>query len=438
MARSAEGFGTPYWWQDGAQLPDLPTTPSPKADILIVGAGFTGLSAAITAARAGAKVTVVDAVIPGQGASTRNGGMVGAHARVAVTALEKSFGRDAALALLNEAPKAYAFTRGFIKDENIACDFKETGRVVLASTKAQYQRLTALANTLKTLANYDMRDLPRADLASHIATDAYQGGVFYPDHGGLQPRKFHDGLMALALTAGVEVVQMCAVRGVTGRPGRFTVKTANGAVKADKVIFATNGYTRAPFRWLARRIFPLPSFLIATEELPADLIHHLAPGGRMMVEARVKHSYYRVSPDGRRIIFGGRAGMVPYGPDFAAKRLRATMLNIWPELHDAKITHSWRGYTGFTFEQVPHVGVHDGMHFAFGYSGSGVALAPYLGMKVAYQALGDARRETAYTRTTPTTRWFYPGGYPAFLIAGELWYRQIIDRVEARQANRDR
>jgi glycine/D-amino acid oxidase-like deaminating enzyme len=430
-------FGTPYWWQDGADLPDLATRPSSSCDILIVGGGFTGLSAAITAARAGARVIVVDAVVPGQGASTRNGGMVGAHARIAIDAMIASFGQDAAHALLNEAPRAYAYTKGFIQDENITCDFRQTGRVVLANTHKQFDYLSGLATRLQAVANYDMQIVPRAALGAHIASDAYLGAVFYPDHGGLQPRKFHDGLMAIALREGVEVVQTCPVLGIERTPGGFQARTKGGPIRAEKVILATNGYTRKPFRWLARRVFPLPSFIIATEPLDPARLHQLAPGNRMMVEARVKHSYYRISPDGTRIVFGGRAGMVPYGPDFAAKRLRATMLNVWPSLSDVKISHSWRGYTGFTFEQMPHVGSHEGMHFAFGYSGSGVALAPYLGMKAAYQALGDHRGETAYSRTTPTTRGFYPGGYPAFLIGGEVWYRQVIDRVEARAARRD-
>lgn len=427
-------LGTPYWWDDVAPVPDLPEVASGNTDILIIGGGFTGLSAAITARRAGARVCVLDAMVPGKGASSRNGGMVGAHARIAYEAMVRSFGQDAAVALLNEAPRAYAFTRGLIEGEGIDCEFKETGRVVLASSTKSFEQLATLAKTLQQLAGYNMEIVEKADLGQHIQTDAYKGGVFYPDHGGLQPRKFHDGLLAIALREGVEVVQNCPVLAVEGKEGAFRIHTKHGIVGAEKVIFATNGYTRAPFTYLSRRIFPLPSFIIATEKLPAELIQRLAPGGRMMVETRAKHSYYRVSPDGSRIVFGGRAGMVPYGPVFAGMRLADTMTGIWPELKGVGISHSWRGYTGFTFEQMPHVGSFNGRHFAFGYSGSGVALAPYLGMKVAYQALGDPRGETAYSRTVPTTRPYYRGGYPAFLAAGELWYRQVIDRIERYQS----
>ncbi|NOX72930.1 MAG: FAD-binding oxidoreductase [Alphaproteobacteria bacterium] len=429
-------FGIPYWWQDGAELPDLPEIPPQKTDIAIIGAGYTGLSAAITARRAGADVTVIDAIIPGQGASSRNGGMFGAHTRISISAMTRSFGRDAAVVLLNEAPEAYAFTRALIEAESIACDFQPTGRIVLASSRKAHAEQVTLAADLKALTGYELAVVSRDRLGEHINSDVYAGGIYYEDHGALQPRKFHDELMRIALREGVHVVQNCPVLAIEGVRGAFVLRSKGGDIRSENVIHATNGYTRKPFNWLARRVFPLPSFIIATEELPPDLLARLAPGRRMMVETRAKHSYYRISPDGRRIVFGGRAGMVPYGPDLAAKRLKATMVGIWPDLADVKISHSWRGYTGFAFEQMPNVGQHQGQYFALGYSGSGVAMAPYLGMKVAYQALGDKRGETAYSLTTPTTRLYHPGGHPWFLAAGELWYRQVVDLLENFQARR--
>lgn len=423
-------FGTPYWWQDGAPLPDLPTRVSGRTDLAIVGAGFTGLSAALTAAREGARVTVIEAGLPGQGASSRNGGMIGAHVRISHDDLCRAFGPETALAVLKEAPSAYAHTRALIQDNAIDCDFQETGRLVLATTRAAQARQVAMAAKLKDVTGYALTVVGRDALHEHIGSDIYAGGLLYPDHGGLQPRKFLDGLLSLALKAGVRVVQNCPVRGIDGGPGAFTLDCAGGRLAADQVILATNGYTGAPFRWLARRVFPLPSFIIATEDLPPDLIDELAPGRRMMVETRARHSYYRVSPDGRRIIFGGRAAMVPLSPERAARRLRATMQGIWPALKGVKITHSWQGYTGFTFAQLPHVGTWRGMHFALGYSGSGVAMAPYLGMKAAFRALGDRRGETAYAQTRPGTRIWHPGIRPYFLVGAELWYRQVVDRIE--------
>lgn len=431
-------FGTPYWWQDGAPLPELPEKPPANTEVLIVGGGYTGLSAAITAQRAGAKVLVVDGVIPGQGASTRNGGMIGVHTRILFKEMARSFGEVAATALLREAPEAFAFTKGFITDENIKCDLQLTGRIVLSWTKSGQDALADVAVMMQRETGTNLQLVGREDLRQHINTDVYFGGIVYNDHGGLHPRKFHDGLMEIALREGVQVVQNCPVLDFTNTGKGFDVTTKNGVIHSDKLIVATNGYTRAPFRWLTRRFFPLPSFIIATEQLPPELIAEIAPARHMMVEDRAKHSYYRVSPDGTRILFGGRASMVPVSPEFAAKRLRATMAEIWPQLKNVKITHSWRGYTGFAFEQMPHVGVRDGYHFAMGYSGSGVALAPYLGMKLGYQALEDSRGDTAYGLTTPQTRVFHPGGWPYFLAGGELWYRQVVDRLDNRRARLDR
>ncbi len=430
--------GTPYWWETGAPLADLAHLAREECDILIIGAGFTGLTAALTASKSGARVTVVDAGVPGRGASSRNGGMCGPHARVTFGAMEKSFGRDIASRILGEMPKAYEYTRALIKQEKFACGFRQTGRIQLAATKRHFEEFKQLARVLEREAGYQADIIKQQDLGAHIRSNHYVGGLFYPDHGGLNPCQLHDGLMAACIRDGVQIVQNCAVSAVRQSGEGFVVRAGKGSVRAGAVILATNGYTRAPFRWHQRRVFALPSFIIATERLDPELLTHLAPGRRMMVETYAKHSYFRISPDGTRILFGGRAGLIPYGPEFAAKRLKRTMVDIWPELDGVELSHSWRGYTGFTHEHTPHVGCHDGIHFAMGYSGSGVAMAPYLGMKVAYRALGDKRGDTVFADTKMTTRAYHPGGPPLFLAAGELWYRQVVDRIEARQARRDR
>ena len=128
--------------------------------------------------------------------------------------------------------------------------------------------------------------------------------------------------------------------------------------------------------------------------------------------------------------------MVGIDLDLAAKRLRATMCEIWPELEGAALSHVWTGNTGYTFRHMPCVGVQDGIHFALGFSGSGTVLAPYLGAKAAWQAVGDPRGETAYARTTMTPRWFFGGGTPHFLKAADMWYRNWVDGAENRAARR--
>ncbi len=429
--------GHPYWWDHGTPLPDLPARPPKSADVLIVGGGYTGLAAALTCADAGASVTVVDAGIPGEGASTRNGGMFGAHPRLPFETVVARFGIDTARGIYSEARLAFEHTRDLIAREGIACDFEVTGRIQLAWTRADFEGQKRLAAAVTAVSDIRIDVLERADLASEIATERYFGAIRFPDHAALNPRRFHDGLLAAALRRGVTVVPGCPVEQVSAQGARFDARTRLGDIRADKVVLATNGYTRGAFGWIRRRVFPLPSFLIATEPLAPDLLARIAPGRRMMVETRARHSYYRLSPDGTRILFGGRAAMVPIGPDRAARRLHATMTGIWPALRDSRITHSWSGFTGYSFAHLPHVGVCEGMHYALGYSGSGVALAPWLGAKAALQALGDPRGATAYSGTTLATRPFHGTGAPHFLQAADLWYRHVVDHRQNLAARRD-
>lgn len=437
FAADAATPGRPYWWDQGAPLPHLPERPPLRTDVLVVGAGYTGLSAALTAAEAGASVAVVDAGVPGEGASTRNGGMVGAHPRLSFETVVARFGIETARGLYAEAGPAFAHTTGLIAREGIACDLEVTGRIQLAWTRADFEAQKRLAAAVAAASDIRIEIVERADLAAEIATDRYFGAIRFPDHAALNPRRFHDGLLAAALRRGVTVVGGCAVEQVSAQGPRFEARTPLGEIRADKVVLATNGYTRGAFGWIRRRVFPLPSYLIATEPLAPELLARLAPGRRMMVETRARHSYYRLSPDGTRILFGGRAAMVPIGPERAARRLHETMTGIWPALRSVRLTHSWSGFTGYTFAHLPHVGVCEGMHYALGYSGSGVALAPYLGAKAALQALGDPRGATAYSGTALATRPFHGTGAPHFLRAADLWYRHVVDRRQNRTARRD-
>ena len=430
-------FGIPYWWEQGKSFPDFSKKPSEYCDLLVIGAGFTGLSASITSSRLKVKTICVDKGIPGEGASTRNGGMCGAHSRVGFESLCKSFGLDIATKVLKESPKAFEFVKKFIEDESIECNFEITGRIQLANTKSHTFKQKKMAKTLSKIANYKTVILDADEIGEHILSNQYFGGLYYEEHAGLNPRKFHDEMIRVALKSGVEILDNCSVMSYKKIGKHFFVKTTKGIIKTKNIILATNGYTKKPFKWFFKRVFPLPSFIIATEELDKGLIKTLAPGRRMMVETGSKHCYYRISPDGNRILFGGRAGMIPYGPAFAAKRLRKAMVAIWPQLKNVKITHSWMGNTGFTFEQTPCVGEHNGVYFSFGYSGSGVAMAPYLGMKCAFQALGDPRGETIFSSTKPSTRFYHFFQNPIFLFFAEIWYRQFVDRWEAWQANKD-
>lgn len=439
FADNADSLGTPYWWEHGAALPDLPSKLPGKTELLIVGAGYTGLSAAIAACDAGAQVVVVDAGIPGCGASTRNGGMFGAHPRLGFSDLAAKFGADTASGIFNEAQAAFDFTSKLIQTENIECQFEPCGRIQLAWTKSHFEAQRKQVADLKSKTSMNLDIVEYDELASEINSPCYFGGIRFSDHASLHPRQFHDGLLSAALKRNIPVIQQCAIQQVSKTDNGFIARHDDGSeLVCEKVLMATNGYTQGKFGWFLRRVFPLPSFLIATEPLSENLINSLAPGKRMMVETRARHSYFRVSPDGSRFIYGGRAAMTPISAKAAALRLHQSLREVWPELSDVKVTHSWSGNTGYSFNHMPQVGVNAGMHYAMGYSGSGVAVAPYLGAKAAYMALGDSRGVTAYQNSVLNDRWFHWGGTPWFLKSADLWYQHVVDHRQNAQSRRDK
>lgn len=387
--------GHPLWWDALADTPGEGALPE-RCDLLVIGAGYAGLSAAIAAHDCGARVVVVDAGEPGKGASTRNGGMFGAHPRLGWEALAARYGASTADAVFAEATPALTWAKNLIAAEGIDCDLQQTGRIILAWSRSHFEAQKRLADELAAKTDVAFRLLGREELGGEIATECYFGGLVLAEHCGLHPAKFHHGLLGAARRRGIPVVGHAAVHACDRDGAGHAAATARGTIRAGKVVLATNGYTTRPFRWHLRRVFPVPSYIIATEELPDETLNALAPGRRMMVETRMRHSYYRVSPDGRRILFGGRASLVGVDLATAAARLRRTLCEIWPALAEVRLSHVWTGYTGFSFSFMPAVGGADGLHHAMGFSGSGTVMAPYLGAKAAYQALGDARGETAY------------------------------------------
>lgn len=281
--------GFPYWWDGLLREPSDAGLPA-RCDVLVIGAGYTGLSAALAAHECGARVAVVDAGEPGAGASSRNGGMFGAHPRLSWEALAQRFGADVADGVLAEATPALHFVKDLIKAEEIDCDLQQTGRIQLAWSEAHLDGQRRLAERVRAKSDVDVRIVEHADLAQEIATQCYYGGILFPEHCAIHPAKFHHGLLRAAQRRDIPVVAEAGVTQLEREGTGFVAQTAKGCVRADKVVLATNGYTTPAFRWHLARVFPLPSYMIATEELPANLLGHLAPGRRMMVETL---SYFR-------------------------------------------------------------------------------------------------------------------------------------------------
>lgn len=422
----------PYWYNTHSRPFSRNQSIAPDLDLLIVGAGYTGLSAACVAHDLGAKTAVVDAREAGNGASTRNGGMFGAHPKLSWDELSKKFNSETADKIFSEASEALYFVKDLIKREEISCDLKQTGRIQLAWTEKDFESQKQLVLAIKSKSNVDVAILKRHELKHEINTNRYYGAILFKEHCAIDPAKFHSGLTSSVLSRNIPIIENSPVISIIKEPGGHRVLFSEQDIFVKKVIVATNGYTANDFSWFKRRVVPIPSYIIATEDLPSDLIQRLAPGGRMMVETRAKNSYFRISPNGKKIIFGGRAAMKPIPLEIAAKRLKSSLEDIWPELNGCKLTHAWTGNTGYSFNHAPHVGTHKGIFYAMGFSGSGTVLAPYLGAKVAYHALEDSRGKTAYSKTVLKTSPLHFLKKPYFLSLVDFWFRNFIDSYQNR------
>jgi glycine/D-amino acid oxidase-like deaminating enzyme len=418
---------TPYWWQDQPQYRNTEVLPA-KADCVVVGAGFTGLSAALTLAQAGRHVIVLDSEAIGFGASTRNGGMLGSGHKVSVDDAKKYYGPDIAAQLHCEANASLAFTKSLIFDHNIDCELQDCGRLRTAWTPQDFTAMAGANEGLQCIEPFSARMVKPDEMPQHIDTPLYFGGLLYESHACVQPRKLHYGLLQLALQAGVQVFGEQPVHAVNSEPDGFSIsthsrETQHQEIHCQQVLMATNGYTQAKVSsFLAKRIMPVPSFVIVTEELGEDLVQALLPGGHCMVETRQRFCYYRATPCGKRIMLGSRAALHAITPQQALPTLRAKLTEIFPSLKDTKISHCWTGFTGFSFSKLPNIGCHDGIYHALGYCGNGVAMAPYLGHKAALKMLNPQQQHSVFEQT-PLQNRIYHHGNPWYMPAASAWYR---------------
>lgn len=421
-----------YWLDDLQAPPTMPATPLQEVDVAVVGSGYTGLHAGIETARGGRTTMVLDAQDPGWGCSTRNGGQISTSVKPSLVKLTARFGEERARAIRQEGETALQWIEDFVTSEGLQCDFRRKGRYHAAHTPTHYEELARDADILRHQENIEAYAVSRAEQRQELGSDVYHGGVVFPHHASLNPAKYHRGLLSLALSAGVHVVGHCAVTQIQRHGAGFTLATEKGPVYARNVVVATNGYTSSLMPWLQRRVIPIGSYMIATEPLSRTLMRELFPTDRIASDTCKVVYYYRSSPDGRRVLFGGRVSAKETDTSVSGPKLASQMCRIFPQLSQCKITHSWMGQVAYTFDEMAHTGVHDGVHYAMGYCGSGVSMAGYLGKRLGQKVLGLAEGETAFDGLPNPTRPFYSGN-PWFLPATVAWYRRL-DRKQCEKA----
>jgi glycine/D-amino acid oxidase-like deaminating enzyme len=423
---------TPYWTEDAPPPGNLSSVPLPRADVAIIGAGYTGLHAAIVLARAGASVVVFDSHGVGWGASSRNGGMANPGLKLSAPELFKHYGADLGTRLWRWSMDAIDFVERFVTDEAIACNFSRHGQVVLAYKPQHFTHLRdEVTWHRQQLGDTSPQVVGPVELAGEVGAMGYYGGVLDERAAGLHPARYVFGLAEAAHTAGVCIVEHTSVDALRKVGDRFGLSTQYGTLVAPQVLLATNGYTNNIVPSARSGLFAGGSYIITTAPLPMDVQTAVSPNGRMYYDSKHFLNYFRLTPDGR-MLFGGRHNLsVDLPLEQSATELRARMIQIFPQLQDAPITHSWSGKLGLTFDLMPHAGSlpsgpHAGLLYAYGYGGHGVAVASYLGHQMG-RMLAALPFDNPILEL-PHARYFFTRYARFFLPLVSSWFR-FLDKV---------
>ena len=377
----------PYWWRAAPRQPAAARSVPKGADVVIVGSGFTGTVAALNLARAGRHVLVLDRGEPGVGASTRNAGYVGRTLKHSFGAILESEGLARAVQVYREMRQAFDCVLETVEAEGIDCRLKHQGRFVMAVTPSQHDAIARELTLRKTHLGEDFAMIGKSEQGAEIDSERYCGGAIIPDHAGLHPGLYHQGLLERARSAGADIRGQTGVTGIAGDAGRFEVSTPHGAVLARDVLIATNGYTGGVMPYLDRRVIPFDGYMIATEPLPDELAAKLLPGGRTCIDWNFNVDFVRRAPDDpRRILFGGLTGARADLPTMA-ERLKVRLTRIFPVLKEVRIDNVWTGRCAGTFDMYPHLGSHQGVHYALGYCFAGIPMGTWFGIKAAHRIL---------------------------------------------------
>lgn len=379
------------YWRTAAPTAAVPAPAElpPTVDVAVIGAGYTGLAAARALGREGASVVVLERDRVGSGASSRNGGMVLPGYKADLADLVRRHGLARARTLWQDSLEAIDFVERVIGEEGIACEWRRAGHVTLAARPAHLHDLEAAGRMLARDFGYQTELLGPGEIGREIGSSRYHGGLVDPLAGALQPAAWLAGLARSALGAGAVIAERTGVTAIHRSGDRTRLETGRGPVTARDVIVATNGYTGRLTPYLARRVVPVGSFIVATEPLGEERARGLMPGNRMYSDTKNLLYYFRLSSDWR-LIFGGRAAFVPTALARSRELLVRGIAEVFPGLERVRIEHAWGGTLGFTLDHLPHAGRQDGVSHGLGYGGHGVALASWLGDRIGRAIAGSA------------------------------------------------
>ncbi|HEY5817157.1 MAG TPA: FAD-binding oxidoreductase [Mesorhizobium sp.] len=416
------------WYEDS--IPDRPTYPSldgdRSADVVIIGGGFTGLSAAVHLAKSGTDAVLIEAYRFGDGASGRNGGQMGTGQRAWAEEQEAELGLGRARALFDLAEEAKSHLLEFTTTNGIDIDYR-AGQMSVAHKPRYVAEYKAHAEIMAERFGYPhLSFMDRAETAERLGSTHYYGGVLDTGTGHIHPLKLLVGTAKAAAAAGARLFEQTRSTGISSRNGKVVVETPNGTITADKGLIAVNAYGGDLEPVSAAHVMPIGSFIGATPPLPADT--PVLPGGEAVDDSRFVVRYFRKSAD-NRLLFGGREIYGVKDPKDIHIHIRRQITEIYPALKDVELTHGWGGYVGITLPRRPFVReVLPNVISAGGYSGHGVMLSNFVGKLYAETVAGNRDRLKLFEELNVPA---FPGGRrfrSPLLFLALSWYA-LRDRI---------
>lgn len=394
-----------------------------QVDVVVIGAGFTGLNAARNLAKAGVRVAVLEADHVGAGGSGRNGGHLNNGVAHGYAEAKAHLGAERAKALWQAYDRSIDMIEDVIADEHIACDFRRSGKLKLASKPSHVAGLRANFEIVNREVDPDTAFLEKADLAPEIGSDGFHGGMLYRKSAMMHMGRYVNGLAEACARRGVQIWEKTPVTARRKIATGWEITTPRGTIRTERVIAATGAYSNsvksAPLGYFRSRIISVGSFIIATRPLSDAEIARTLPGNRTYVTSMNIGNYFRLSPD-NRLIFGGRARFSATSDQRSDAKsgaiLRASMERIFPSLKGIEVDHCWGGLVGMTADRYPRAGQVDGMIYGMGYAGHGAQMSTLIGQVLADQALG-------VTDTNPLEGMDWPR-IP--MLSGKPWFLPLV------------